>query len=145
MIELQDPIVFKREVRPVCLPERDFAESILMTADSPAVVTGWKETPPATSFQGALTINHLEYVPLQTCLETHSAISMTNKMGCTSARTNADCAMSSGSPLLAWHRDVFFLTGVVSRPAGADCTKGYVFQKVSRYLGWLQQLMGSRS
>ncbi|XP_029364603.1 protein Z, vitamin K-dependent plasma glycoprotein a [Echeneis naucrates] len=143
VVELRDRIMFKKDVIAACLPERDFAESILMTADFPAVITGWKESKQASAFEGPLTLNHLVYNQLPQCLDTHPNL-MTNKMGCTAPRTNADCAMSSGSPLLTLYRDVFFLTGVVSQPQGSDCTKGYIFQKVSRYLGWLKPLMSSR-
>lgn len=143
VIELRDHIIFKREVIAACLPERDFAESVLMSGELPAVVTGWKEPTQESEFQGPLTLNQLAYNRLPKCLETHPNL-ITNKMGCTAPRTNADCTMSSGSPLLTLYREVFFLTGVVSQPPGADCSKGYIFQKVSRYLGWLQSLMGSR-
>ncbi|XP_022058075.1 protein Z, vitamin K-dependent plasma glycoprotein a [Acanthochromis polyacanthus] len=143
VIELRDRIVFKREVVAACLPERDFAESILMSGENPAMVTGWKVPEQESAFSGALSLNQLAYEKLPMCLETHPNL-MTNKMGCTAARANADCKMSSGSPLLTLYRDVFFLTGVLSQPPGADCTKGYIFQKVSRHLGWLQPFMGSR-
>ncbi|XP_054861078.1 protein Z, vitamin K-dependent plasma glycoprotein a isoform X2 [Amphiprion ocellaris] len=143
VIELRDRIVFKREVVAACLPERDFAESILMSGENPAVVTGWKVPEQESAFPGALSLNQLAYEKLPRCLETHPNL-MTNKMGCTTARANADCKMSSGSPLLTLYRDVFFLTGVLSQPPGADCTKGYIFQKVSRHLGWLQPFMASR-
>ncbi|GLD66168.1 coagulation factor X-like protein [Lates japonicus] len=143
LIELRDRITFKREVTAACLPERDFAESILMTGELPTIITGWKEPTGTSALQGQLTLNQLVYKGLPQCLETHPNL-MTNKMGCTAPRTNADCSMGSGSPLLTLHREVFFLTGVVSQPAGADCSNGYIFQKVSRYLGWLQPLMGSR-
>ena len=138
LIELRDRISFKRNVVSACLPERDFAESVLMSGEFPTVVTGWKEQVPA--FQGPLTINQLEYSKLPECMNTHPNL-MTNKMGCTTPRTNADCTMSSGSPLLTLYRGVFFLTGVVNQPEGADCSKGYIFQKVSRHLGWLQSPM----
>ncbi|KAM4717707.1 protein Z, vitamin K-dependent plasma glycoprotein a [Anableps anableps] len=143
VIELRDRIIFKAGVIAACLPERDFAESILMSGDFPAVITGWKEPTPVSGFQGRLTINQLVYSNLPQCLETYPDL-MTNKMGCTAARANADCNMSSGSPLLTMYRDVLFLTGVVSQPEGAECTKGYIFQKVSRHLSWLQTFMGSR-
>lgn len=143
VIELRDRIIFKKDVIAACLPERDFADSVLMAGELPAIITGWKEPSQGSSFQGSLTLNQLAYKRLSQCVETHPNM-MTNKMGCTTPRANADCTMSSGSPLLTLYRDVFFLTGVVSQPAGADCTKGYIFQKVSRYLGWLRPLMGSR-
>ncbi|KAL6102908.1 uncharacterized protein ACO6RY_02427 [Pungitius sinensis] len=143
VIELRDRIMFKKQVIPVCLPEKAFAESVLMSGELPAFVTGWKEPSQGAAFEGPLALNQLAYSPLPQCLETHPNL-VTNKMGCTTPRTNADCTMSSGSPLLTLYREVFFLTGVVSNPVGADCSKGYIFQKVSRFLGWLQPLMGTR-
>ncbi|XP_041826137.1 protein Z, vitamin K-dependent plasma glycoprotein a isoform X2 [Melanotaenia boesemani] len=142
VIELRDRIIFKKNVFAVCLPERDFAESILMSGELPAVVTGWKETKQVSAFQGPLTLNLLEYSKLPQCMVAHPNL-MTNKMGCTSPRANADCTMSSGSPLLTLYREVFFLTGVVSQVEAASCSNGYIFQKVSRHLGWLQSLMGT--
>ncbi|KAM9745567.1 protein Z, vitamin K-dependent plasma glycoprotein a isoform 1-T2 [Menidia menidia] len=143
VIELRDRISFKRSVVPACVPERDFAESLLMSGDFPTIITGWKEAPQVSAFQGPLTLNQLEYSKLPECMERHPNL-MTNKMGCTLPRANADCAMSSGSPLLTLYRNVFFVTGVVSQPEGGECGKGYIFQKVSRHLGWLNSLMGSR-
>ncbi|XP_068606010.1 protein Z, vitamin K-dependent plasma glycoprotein a [Brachionichthys hirsutus] len=140
VIELYVPIRFKSDVFAACLPERDFAESILMAGEYPAFITGWKEDEQNASFQGPLSLNQLAYNRLPVCLETHPNL-MTNKMGCTTPRSKADCTMSAGSPLLTLYRDVFFLTGVVSQPPGADCANGYIFQKVSRYLDWLQTLI----
>lgn len=141
VVELRDPVLLKREVIPVCLPEKDFADNVLMTAG--ATVTGWKESQDGSAFQGPLSLNHLDYDSLSNCVAAHPDL-MTNKMGCTTRRPNADCSMSSGSPLVTLHRDVFFLTGVITKAPDADCTKGYIFQKVSRHLGWLQPIMGSR-
>ncbi|KAM9392895.1 protein Z, vitamin K-dependent plasma glycoprotein a isoform 1-T2 [Pholidichthys leucotaenia] len=141
VVELHHQISFKREVFAACLPEKDFAENILMMGDLPAVVTGWKEPKEASAFEGPLTVNQLTYRQLSGCLQNHPNL-ITNKMGCTENQTNADCIMSSGSPLLTLYREVFFLTGVVTQPPGADCNKGYIFQKVSRYLSWLKPLVG---
>ncbi|KAM7372009.1 hypothetical protein PAMP_009207 [Pampus punctatissimus] len=142
VIELQTHIVFNKEVIAACLPERDFAESVLMKEDTPAVVTGWKEPNQGSAFEGPLTLNQLAYRRLPQCLEAHPNL-ITNKMGCTVPQTNANCTLSSGSPLLTLYREVFFLTGVVSQPPEADCNEGYIFQKVSRYLGWLRPFMSS--
>ncbi|XP_061702898.1 protein Z, vitamin K-dependent plasma glycoprotein a [Syngnathoides biaculeatus] len=143
VVELRERIAFRKEATAACLPERDFADSVLMSGDLPAVVTGWKDPAAGeSSLQGPLTLNELAYEGLPRCLETHRNL-VNNRMGCTAARPNADCGFGAGSPLLTLYREVFFLTGVVSQPAGAQCTEGFVFQKVSRHLGWLQSLMSS--
>lgn len=144
VVELRERIVFKKTATAVCLPERDFAENILMAGAYPAVVTGWKDPKEGLDVQGSLTLNQLAYEPLPKCLERHPDLLLTNKLGCTAPRTEADCTMCGGSPLLTRYREVFFLTGVVSQPPGGDCSQGYVYQKVSRFQGWLQSLIDSR-
>lgn len=140
VIELSNHIRYNKDAIAACLPEKDFAENVLMPLTT--IITGWKEVKEAASLQGPLMLNHLTYDTLPNCLETHPNL-VTNKMGCTFALANANCTMSSGSPLLTVYKDVLFLTGVVSQPPGADCSKGYIVQKVSRYHGWLQSLMNS--
>lgn len=139
VIELHNSINYKKDVFPACLPERDFADQ-LQVLSAPTIITGWKESKQEPTFQGPLTLNHLTYSTLQDCVKAHPNL-ITNKMGCTAPRASADCVMSSGSPVLTLYKDVTFLTGVVSQPIGANCTEGYIVQRVSRYLGWLKQLM----
>lgn len=134
MLELRDKIVFKKRVVPACLPERDFADSVLMAGNYMGTVTGWKD------FQGNLLLNHLSYEKLAVCSQRHSA-QVTNKMSCTLPQAKADCIFGSGSPVLTLYREVFFLTGIVSQPSGIDCKNGYVIQKVSRSLPWLNSFM----
>ena len=144
VVELRDRMVFKKTVVAACLPERDFADSVLMSGVLPAVVTGFQEPKEnLEELQGPLTVNQLAYEALPACVERHGEL-VTNKMGCTAPRVQADCKMGSGSALLTLHREVFFLTGVVSRPPGGHCAKGYLYQRVSRYMPWLQSLMDSR-
>jgi len=147
VVELRERIVFKKSAVAVCLPERDFADNVLVATGAtayPAMVTGWKPPEEGLDFQGRLTVNFLAYETLATCQERHPDLQVTNKLGCTAPRANADCSMCGGSPLLTLHRDAFFLTGVVSLPPGGDCSQGYVYQKVSRFQGWLQALIDSR-
>ncbi|TSP90485.1 Coagulation factor X [Bagarius yarrelli] len=141
LIELKDKIIFKKTVVSACLPERDFAESVLMSGEYMGIVTGWKNTS-EPEFQGKLRLNHLSYSKLPLCIKRHSS-QVTNKMACTLPRPKADCVFSSGSPVLTLYREVFFLTGVVSQSPEIDCTNGYVLQKVSRFLPWLRNVMGS--
>ncbi|RVE69512.1 hypothetical protein OJAV_G00078630 [Oryzias javanicus] len=140
VIELRDRI--SNQLINACLPEKDFAENVLMAGELPAFTTGWK-TSSQTVFQDQLTLKKLEYRQLNQCLGTYPNI-MTNKMGCTAPPGGAGCSMSSGSPVVTMYRDVFFLTGILSQPEGAECSNGYIFQKVSRHLSWLQSFMGSR-
>ncbi|CAL8274352.1 unnamed protein product [Lota lota] len=143
VVELREPMFFRKTAVAVCLPERDFAESVLTIGAYPAVVTGWKGPKDGPAVEGPLTVNRLAYENLPRCLERHPGL-MTNKLGCTAPSGNADCTVCGGSPLLTLYREVFFLTGVVSQPPGGNCSQGYVYQKVSRFQEWLQTLMDSR-
>ncbi|XP_035254993.1 protein Z, vitamin K-dependent plasma glycoprotein a [Anguilla anguilla] len=141
VVELSERIAFKRTVLAACLPERDFAEGVLMTGEYDAAVTGWRDAPEGSAdVEGSLTLNHLAYEPLAECRARHAGL-VTNKMFCTTPRAKADCALGPGSAAVTLYRDVFFLTGVLSRPPGHSCQQGYVFQKVSRFLPWLQPFM----
>ncbi len=72
VVELKQKIVFKKSVLPACLPERDFADSVLMAGDYMGVVTGWKEVSGATDLEGNLMLNHLSYDKLLGCSQRHS-------------------------------------------------------------------------
>ncbi|KAI5624271.1 hypothetical protein C0J50_16164, partial [Silurus asotus] len=168
VIELKEKIIFKKSVVAACLPERDFAETLLMSGEHLGVITGWKD---ASEFDGNLRLNHLSYSKLPSCVERHSgrvsaflyqttiystslqcsvlnliliisvANKVTNKMSCTLQSPKADCFFGPGSPVLTLYREVFFLTGVVSQSQGVECSNGYVFQKVSRFIPWLRNVM----
>lgn len=69
VIELKDKIMLKKKVVPACLPERDFAENVLISGEHMGVVTGWQN---ASEFVGNLRLNHLSYSKLSACVERHS-------------------------------------------------------------------------
>ncbi|TRY85503.1 hypothetical protein DNTS_016007 [Danionella cerebrum] len=140
VVELRDKMILKKTVVPICLPERDFADNVLTAGNYMGVISGWKQLPNAPGFEGSLMFNHLSYDTLPICSGRHST-QVTNKMACTMPRAKADCVFGQGSPVLTLYREVFFLTGVVSQPPATDCKSGYVFQKVSRVLPWLNTFM----
>ncbi|XP_072548989.1 protein Z, vitamin K-dependent plasma glycoprotein a [Salminus brasiliensis] len=139
VVELKDRILFKKSVLPACLPDKDFADRVLMSGEYIGMVTGWKDS---SEFQGNLMLNHLSYDKLPTCVERHAG-QVSNKMTCTMPRPKADCIFGPGSPTLTLYREVFFLTGMVSQFESMDCKNGYVLQKVSRFLPWLKPLINS--
>ncbi|KAI7790245.1 protein Z, vitamin K-dependent plasma glycoprotein a isoform X1 [Triplophysa rosa] len=140
VLELKQKMVFKKNVVPACLPERDFADSVLMSGKYMGAITGWKEDEGGAEFQGNLLLNHLSYEKLSTCSQRHSA-QVTNKMSCSLPQAKADCIFGSGSPVLTLYREVFFITAIVSRPSGFNCNNGHILQKVSRSLPWLNSFM----
>lgn len=73
VVELKQKMVFKKNVVPACLPERDFADNVLMSERYMGAVTGWKEDEGGAEFQGNLLLNHLSYEKLSKCSQRHSA------------------------------------------------------------------------
>ncbi|XP_066545759.1 protein Z, vitamin K-dependent plasma glycoprotein a [Amia ocellicauda] len=143
LLKLRGRITFKKSAVAPCLPERDFAENALMgRGPRTALVMGYSYSG-GSVLQGNLQLASLPYLPLQQCRETHST-SLTNKMFCTSHPPSESCFFGPGSPVITVYKQVAFLTGVLSRPQGFDCDKGYVYQKISRFLPWLRPFMETR-
>ncbi|XP_058885243.1 coagulation factor X-like [Acipenser ruthenus] len=138
LITLREPIQFNKNVIPICIPEKDFAEHILMQR-KPGVVSrwgsGWNET------KGPVPTVELPYLPLETCQEKHN-FTISNKMFCTEELSHASCQLASGSPIVSSHKGIWFLTGIlISGPAEYDCNQGYIFIKITRYLSWLKPFL----
>ena len=69
LLELRDKMIFRKSVLAACLPERDFADTVLLAGKYMGVVTGWSHAPGATEVTGQLTLNHLSYETLDKCVE----------------------------------------------------------------------------
>lgn len=127
-LELKEPFPQNMSVVPLCLPEKDYSENILMRAGREGVVMG-----------GA---SH-SYLSLDDCRDSlNLTFSMTNKMFCMASdaavRTRRmKCELKSGSPVATVEGRTAFLTGV----SLSGCDKGLVFTKLSRYLHWLRPLL----
>ncbi|XP_067258497.1 protein Z, vitamin K-dependent plasma glycoprotein b [Chanodichthys erythropterus] len=127
-LELKEPFPQNMSIIPLCLPEKDYSENILMKAGREGVLMG-----------GA---SH-SYLSLDDCRDSlNLTFLMTNKMFCmaSDARVRSrlmKCEVKSGSPVATVEGKTAFLTGV----SLSDCDKGLVFTKLSRYLHWLRPLL----
>uniref|UniRef100_W5M4Z9 Protein Z, vitamin K-dependent plasma glycoprotein a n=1 Tax=Lepisosteus oculatus TaxID=7918 RepID=W5M4Z9_LEPOC len=141
LVELRERIRFKRQAAAPCLPERDFAENVLMGETSKALVMGWNYT--GDALHGSLKLSSFSYLPLPQCQKKHDGL-LTNKMFCTTSPERANCFFGPGAPVVSIHKQVAFLVGLLSRPQGQACEKGFVYQKISRFLPWLRPFMEAR-
>ncbi|XP_073699368.1 protein Z, vitamin K-dependent plasma glycoprotein b isoform X2 [Garra rufa] len=132
-LELMEPFPLNMSVVPLCLPEKDYSENILMKTGREGVVTG-----------GA----RRSYLSLDDCRDSlNLTFLMTNKMFCLekpqsglSTRTKLKrCVVRTGSPVVTVEGKTAFLTGV-SLSAGG-CDDRLLFTKMSRYLHWLRPLL----
>ncbi|XP_015219721.2 protein Z, vitamin K-dependent plasma glycoprotein b [Lepisosteus oculatus] len=136
LLRLETPLEFSRRVFPICLPEKDFAENVLMLGTG-GVIGGPKVG--GAGGRNASLLNRLSYLPLESCRERHN-FTVTNKMFCMEGPGEGGCDVKPGSPVITSHKGTSFLTGILtSPPSGYDCSQGYVFNKVSRHLSWINQ------
>lgn len=126
-LELQEPFPPNISTVPLCLPEKDYSENILMRAGREGVAEG-----------GAT----YSYLSLDDCRDAlNLTFVMTNKMFCMKRESAGSerCTVSSGSPAATLEGKTAFLTGV-SLSAGR-CGDTLLFTKLSRYLHWLRPLL----
>ncbi|KAK1162783.1 protein Z, vitamin K-dependent plasma glycoprotein a [Acipenser oxyrinchus oxyrinchus] len=141
VVKLREEITFKKAVVPPCLPEKDFAENVLMKAGQKAKASSWQKDGDTFS-ELLLNIQGLNYEPLDWCQQKHN-FTITSKMFCVQAdNENGLCKSSPGSPLITSHKDFSYLTGIlIAAPSEYNCRNGYVYFKISRYLSWLKPLL----
>ncbi|XP_033334077.2 trypsin-1 [Megalopta genalis] len=138
LVRLTEPIDFKGNMRPVCLPEREKS-----FAGATGVVTGWgaigESGPTSQTLQEVM-------VPILSnneCRNTkYPARRITDNMLCAGYKEgNKDsCQGDSGGPLHIANDNNYHLVGVVSW--GEGCARpGYpgVYTRVNRYLTWISR------
>ncbi|XP_051982429.1 protein Z, vitamin K-dependent plasma glycoprotein b [Xyrauchen texanus] len=135
-LELQQPIPQEVGAVPLCLPEKDYSENILMRSGREGVVMG--------------RASH-SYLSLDDCHSLNLTFLMTNKMFCMKKQESGipmrskllqervTCAVKSGSPVATVHGKTAFLTGISL--ASGHCDDRLVFTKLSRYLHWIRPLL----
>ncbi|XP_067298451.1 protein Z, vitamin K-dependent plasma glycoprotein b [Pseudorasbora parva] len=132
-LELKEPFPEHMSIIPLCLPEKDYSENILMGAGREGVVMG-----------GA---SH-SYLSLDDCRDSlNLTFLMTNKMFCMERHAASAsigtklkrCEVKSGSPVATVEGKTAFLTGLSLPVRG--CDNELVFTKLSRYLHWIRPLL----
>lgn len=130
-LELRESIPQELRAVPLCLPEKDFSENILMRSGREGVVTG-----------GA---RH-SYLSLDDCRDSlNLTFSMTNKMFCMEKQKSkrVKCELKSGSAVATVEGRTAFLTGISLTDGHCDDDDGLVFTKLSRYLHWIRPLLNA--
>ncbi|XP_062383230.1 coagulation factor X [Sardina pilchardus] len=142
LIKLKTPIKFNKYILPACLPERDFAERVLMNQKE-GMMSGFGrlgERSAQTTLLQRLTV---PFVDRASCIES-SSFKVSKHMFCAGyleAGRDA-CQGDSGGPHVTRYKDTWFVTGVVSWGEGCARDGKYgVYTQVSKYIRWLNQLM----
>lgn len=142
LIKLVKPITYTKYILPACLPDRDFAERVLMKQEE-GMVSGFgrlSEGGPQATVLQKLTV---PYVPRGTCMES-TKFKITNRMFCAGydQETKDACQGDSGGPHVTKYKDTWFVTGVVSWGEGCARKGKYgVYTQVSKYLKWIDNVI----
>ncbi|XP_064086388.1 mucin-5AC-like isoform X2 [Macrobrachium nipponense] len=139
LIKLPQEVEYKREVRPVCLPNRNLlgrnVTSVLMA------LIGWGKTE-----TGKLTdeLRELSRYGIESAIcKTVFGSYITDHHFCTSGIDEKHiCLGDSGGPVMTVDRGRFTLTGVVSFVATQDCKGQYPDGHISvvHFLDWIQEI-----
>uniref|UniRef100_A0A8C5DUU3 coagulation factor Xa n=1 Tax=Gouania willdenowi TaxID=441366 RepID=A0A8C5DUU3_GOUWI len=137
LIKLIQPIQFSRFILPACIPEKSFAEKVLMKQPY-GMISGLDSLSTRTST--TLQRLSLPFMDRMTCVES-SNLRITTRMFCAGYEhfAKGTCQGDSGGPHVTRYRDTYFITGIVSW--GDRCVpnvKYSVFTQVSKYILWIR-------
>ncbi|XP_011913504.1 PREDICTED: vitamin K-dependent protein Z isoform X3 [Cercocebus atys] len=136
LLELEWPIQCLDAGLPVCTPENDFAEHLLIPRTG-GLLSGWARN--GTDLGNSLTTLPVTLVEWEECGQILN-VTVTTRTYCERSSVAAVHWME-GSVVTREHRGSWFLTGVLgSQPAGGQARMVLV-TKVSRYSLWFKRIM----
>ncbi|XP_069493270.1 vitamin K-dependent protein Z [Ambystoma mexicanum] len=139
LLHLSKPIKYSNSCLPICIPEKDFAEQVLMPEQA-GTVSGWR-----IQDEGGLGESPLQlqaYFLQKEMCEAMLNISQTNRRFCGRTQDLVNGTLASGGIFAAEKNGTWFLTGLMgSSSMQASDLKVLLFTKVSRYTTWFREIM----
>ncbi|XP_058634053.1 coagulation factor X [Onychostoma macrolepis] len=142
LIKLSRPIRFSRFIIPACLPEREFAERVLMLQED-GLVSGFGRVREGGLQSTVLQKLTVPYVDRAKCIES-SKFKISTRMFCAGydQEEKDACQGDSGGPHVTRYKSTWFVTGVVSWGEGCARKGKYgVYTQVSKYISWIHNAM----
>ncbi|XP_041118803.1 vitamin K-dependent protein C-like isoform X2 [Polyodon spathula] len=143
LLRLQTPVTYTKFIVPVCLPQRNLAEQMLMRNGTNVTVTGWgRERENSTSYSSALNFIEIPLALREQCAEL-MLNPLTDNMLCAGVLGGSKdaCSGDSGGPMVTKFKRYWFLVGLVSWGEGCGrMDKLGVYTKVSNYLEWIKNV-----
>ncbi|NWI13442.1 PROZ protein, partial [Crypturellus soui] len=134
LLQLQAHIECNAHQRPVCMPERDFAEHVLIPK-TVGTVSGWRRG------SGEGRELQVSYLPAEACQRALNA-SLTNRQFCGRHREAVDEQLAGGGFVAAEYKGTWFLTGILgSWPLENSDWETFLFTNTARYMIWFKQKM----
>ncbi|XP_060089724.1 coagulation factor VII isoform X1 [Heteronotia binoei] len=142
LLRLDKPVNFTDYVIPICLPEQQFAATVLSSIKF-STVSGWGRLIEGGATSSLLLRVNLPQIKTKECIQ-HTNFNITRNMFCAGYLTGTKdaCEGDSGGPHATQYKNTWFLTGIVSWGKGCAAEGTYgVYTKVSRYIEWLNNHM----
>uniref|UniRef100_W5MUA0 coagulation factor Xa n=1 Tax=Lepisosteus oculatus TaxID=7918 RepID=W5MUA0_LEPOC len=142
IIKLKEPIKFTKFIIPACLPEKDFAEKVLMKQND-AQISGFGRTHERGRQSTILQKLTVPYVDRLMCIESSQAQISANMFCAGYDKVAKDaCQGDSGGPHVTQYKDTWFITGIVSWGEGCAREGKYgVYTQVSKFLPWIKAVI----
>ncbi|XP_063194218.1 vitamin K-dependent protein Z [Chroicocephalus ridibundus] len=136
LLQLQEHVECNNHQLPVCTPERDFAEHILIPKLA-GTVSGWRME--GDELQGDEL--QVSYLPAEDCKQILN-VSLTNRQFCGHLQEAVSKRLAGGSFLATKYKGTWFLTGILgSWPLEDTDWDTFLFTNTARYMIWLKQKM----
>ncbi|KAM4795951.1 vitamin K-dependent protein Z [Rhinophrynus dorsalis] len=137
LLKLQERIVYHNHSLPICIPQKDFAEEVLLPYRT-GIVSGWKvsseESTGLAPFQSSAV-----YVNKEKC-EDGLNVTQTNRMFCGLLNETVDSVLAEGVHFAVEYNGAWFLTGIMGSWSPTLMNQDVLsFTKLSRYIMWLKQ------
>ncbi|NWT68207.1 PROZ protein, partial [Prunella himalayana] len=134
LLQLQEHVECDNSHLPVCTPERDFAEHVLIPQLA-GTVSGWRVE--GDELQGEEL--QVSYLPAEDCKQILNT-SLTNRQFCGHLQEAVDKHLAGGSFLVTEYKGTWFLTGILgSWPLEDTDWETLLFTNTARYMVWVRQ------
>jgi hypothetical protein len=136
LLELERPVQCPSVGLPICIPERDFAERVLIPGTK-GLLSGW--TLNDTDLGAMPTRLPVTTVDGEECGQALN-VTVTTRMCCERGRTGAG-QWVEGSVVTREHKGTWFLTGILGLPSREEQGNMFLLTTVPRYSLWFKQIM----
>ncbi|OCT95367.1 vitamin K-dependent protein Z [Xenopus laevis] len=138
LLKLTEKIVFHNNSLPICIPQKDFAENVLVPLNT-GIVSGWKGSTEEDNVTTPVQFDTTYTNRTEVC-EQALNVTQTNRMLCGVSRKTIDSALTDGGHFAIQHNGIWFLSGIMGSWQPSSLNKGvFSFTKLSRYNMWLKQ------
>lgn len=133
LLELEEPVQCSRSGLPVCVPERDFAEHVLIPGTE-GLLSGWMLN--GTDPDDTLSVTHADG---EECAQTLN-VTVTTRTSCEKSSVVTGPWME-GSAVTRAHKGSWFLTGILGSQPPPGQSHLLLLTTVPRYSMWFTQIM----